>query len=71
MPMNKDVSMDRMMGIEGITVDSDGFIYTVSDPWSEVYTPESVSKNAISERERKNLIKLIPVMYKYENPFIK
>jgi len=71
MPMNEDVSMDRMMGIEGIAVDNEGLIYTLSDPWSELYTPDAVSKNAITEKERKNLIKLIPVLYKYENPFIK
>jgi len=69
MPFNKDVSMDRMMGIEGVSVDNDGYIYTVSDPWSELYSPESVPKNAITEKERKNLIKLVPVLYKYENPF--
>ncbi len=69
MPNHSDISLDKMAGVEAIALDNEGYIYTDVDPWSDLYKPQFTPKNFLSEEEKNNLNKLIPVLYKYKNPF--
>ncbi|MBX7046931.1 MAG: hypothetical protein K1X86_13960 [Ignavibacteria bacterium] len=69
MPGHPDFSMDKMTGVEAIAVDDEGNIYTDVDPWSDLYKPDLTPKALLSEEEKINITKLIPVLYKYKNPF--
>jgi hypothetical protein len=69
MPDHSDISMDKMTGVEAIALDDEGFIYTDIDPWSHLYKPNLTLKSFLSDEEKSNLVKLIPVFYKYKNPF--
>jgi hypothetical protein len=69
MPGHSDISLDKMSGVEAIAVDDEGNIYTDIDPWSDLYKPNLTPKVFLSEEEKWNLTKLIPVLYKYKNPF--
>lgn len=69
MPMHSDIYLDKMAGVEAIALDDEGYIYTDIDPWSDLYTPNFTPKSFLSEEEKLNITKLIPVLYKYKNPF--
>lgn len=69
MPGHPDISLDKMSGVEAIAVDDEENIYTDIDPWSDLYKPNLTPKVFLSEEEKWNLTKLIPVLYKYKNPF--
>lgn len=69
MPMHPDISMDKMAGVEAIALDDEGYIYTDIDPWSDLYTPNFTPKSFLNDEEKSNITKLIPVLYKYKNPF--
>jgi hypothetical protein len=69
LPLHEDISLDRMAGVEAIALDDEGNIYTDIDPWSDLYTPNFTPKVFLNEEEKSNIINLIPVLYKYKNPF--
>jgi len=69
MPLHSDIFMDKMAGVEAIAMDDENYIYTDIDPWSDMYTPNFTPKSFLSEDEKWNITKLIPVIYKYKNPF--
>lgn len=69
MPGHSDISLDKMSGVEAIALDDEGNIYTDIDPWSDLYKPNLTPKVFLDEEEKWNVSKLIPVLYKYKNPF--
>lgn len=69
MPSHPDIFLDKMAGVEAIALDEDNKIYTDIDPWSDLYTINFTPKSFLSEEEKFNITKLIPVFYKYNNPF--
>ena len=68
-PGHEDISLDRMAGMEAIALDAEGFIYTDIDPWSDLYTINFTPKIFLTQEDKYNISKRIPVMYKYKNPF--
>lgn len=69
MPMHPDIYMDKISGVEAIALDDEGYIYTNIDPWSDLYKPYFTPKNFLTQEEKDNITKLVPVLYKYKNPF--
>lgn len=69
LPLHDDISLDLMAGAEAIAIDNEGYIYINLDPWSDLYKPDFTVKNFLTEEEKNNITMLVPVLYKYKNPF--
>jgi hypothetical protein len=68
LPTHPDISIDLVAGAEAIAIDNDGNIYMDIDPWSDLYRPQFVA-GTLTEEEKNNLTKLVPILYKFKNPF--
>ncbi|MBS1492696.1 MAG: hypothetical protein JST55_04265 [Bacteroidetes bacterium] len=69
MPGHTDISMERMAGVEAIALDDEGYIYTDMDPWSDLFRSNFTPKNFFTAEDLWCISKLVPVLYKYKNPF--
>jgi hypothetical protein len=68
-PGHKNINEILGTAIESITLDDKGSIYIAIDPAKEFYKPDLYDKKKLTKEELGYFEAIIPILYKYSNPF--
>lgn len=58
--------MSYIAAIESITMDNNGYLYLVDDPWKQFYIPIEFELSKLDEETVSNFKKFIPIIYRYQ-----
>jgi hypothetical protein len=59
-------NLNYLPSYESITMDDDGDIYIVDDPWKEVFVPTQDILDKLDDQTIKNFKEYIPIIFKYK-----
>ena len=68
-PNHPDINQILGVAPESITIDDQNNIYVTVDPWKDYYKPDSQDSKKLNEKEKEYFKKIVPIIYKFENPF--
>lgn len=58
--------LDYVAALEAVTVDDDGYLYLVDDPWRTYFVPPDETLNQLDSVTAQNFKNLVPVIFRYK-----
>lgn len=59
-------SLTYVAALESITIDNEGYLYLVDDPYRQVFIPPDAILNQLDEETKRNFKNYIPIIYRYK-----